>query len=58
MFCANCSEKILGDAVRQGEECFCSDECANLAAGVDPEDANGYYEEEDSVKDFFEEFDE
>ncbi len=53
MFCANCSEKILGQAVKQGGEFFCSDECASLAAGVDPEEANGYFEEDESVDDFF-----
>ena len=58
MFCANCSEKILGDAVMQGGEYFCSGECANLAAGVDPEEEDGYFEEDDSIDDFFEEFDE
>ena len=45
MFCANCSEKILGAAVRQSGEQFCSVECASLAAGLDPEEENGYFEE-------------
>lgn len=58
MYCANCSEKILGTPVRQGGEVFCSDECASLATGVDPEEASEYYEEDESVEDFFEEFDE
>jgi hypothetical protein len=58
MFCANCSEKILGDPVKQAGEFFCSDECASLAAGLDPEEPNGYFEEDLSVDDFFEDFDE
>jgi len=58
MFCANCSEKIMGDTVMQGGECFCSEECASLAAGIDLDETNGYYEENDSVEDFFEEYDE
>jgi hypothetical protein len=58
MFCANCSEKILGDAVMQAGEYYCSSECANLAAGLDPEEEDGYFEEDDSVEDFFEDFEE
>ncbi|MEW6411210.1 MAG: hypothetical protein AB1483_01915 [Candidatus Zixiibacteriota bacterium] len=58
MFCANCGEKIRGKAVNQGGENFCSDECASLAAGIDPEEANGYYEEEESVDDFFGDYEE
>lgn len=57
MYCAHCSEKIMGDAVKQGGEVFCSDECASLASGLDLEEENGYFEE-DSIEDFFEEFDE
>lgn len=38
MYCANCSEKIMGDPLRQGSEYYCSVECANIAQGVDPED--------------------
>ncbi len=58
MFCAHCSEKILGDSVKQGGEHFCRDECASLATGFDPKESNDYYEEDKSVDDFFEEFDE
>jgi len=52
MHCANCSEKILGRPVRQSSDLFCSIECANRAAGIEPEDDDGYYEE-DSLEDFF-----
>ncbi|UCD64762.1 MAG: hypothetical protein JSW34_04825 [Candidatus Zixiibacteriota bacterium] len=58
MFCAHCSEKIMGTAVKLAGEHFCSEECANIAAGLDPEEENGFIEEEDSVDDFFEEYDE
>ena len=56
MYCAHCSEKIMGDAVKQGAEVFCSDECASLASGLELEEENDYFEE-DSIEDFFEEFD-
>lgn len=58
MFCAQCSEKILGNPLTHGGEHFCSEECASLATGFDPEESNDYYEEDNSVEDFFEEFDE
>lgn len=58
MFCAFCNEKILGEAIKQSGEYFCSQQCASLAAGIDPEEDNGYFEEDDSTEDFFEEFDE
>ena len=54
MFCAMCSAKIMGKPVKQGHEYFCSLECANLASGLDPEEAENYYEE-DTFEDFFEE---
>jgi len=44
MHCAYCSEKIQGKAVREGDEAFCSLECANLAAGNVPED-DEYFDE-------------
>lgn len=46
MHCAYCSEKIVGRPIKQGGEFFCSLECANLASGIDPEEAEGYYEED------------
>ncbi|UCG62475.1 MAG: hypothetical protein JSV52_04100 [Candidatus Zixiibacteriota bacterium] len=58
MFCANCSEKILGEAIKQGGEFFCGYECASLAAGVDPDEASVYFEEDESVDDFFGDLDE
>lgn len=54
MYCTNCSEKILGEPLRQGGECFCSVECANIAQGVDPDDPM-VYENQDFDEDFFEE---
>ena len=44
MHCAYCSEKIQGKAVRQGDEAYCSLECANLAAGNVPEE-DEYFDE-------------
>jgi len=49
-----CSAKIVGKPIKQGQEYFCSLECANLASGIDPEEVEDYYEE-DAIKDFYEE---
>lgn len=54
MFCANCNEKISGRPIKQANDYYCSLECANLASGVEPEETEGYFEEE-SVDDFYEE---
>jgi hypothetical protein len=54
VYCTNCSEKILGEPLRQGGECFCSVECANIAQGVDPDDPM-VYENQDFDEDFLEE---
>ena len=53
MHCAYCNEKIIGRAIKQGGELFCSLECANLAAGIDPEE-EGYFEE-DNFEAYYEE---
>jgi hypothetical protein len=46
MRCANCNDTIDGKPIRQGDEHFCSLECANIASGIDPvEEEEGYYEE-------------
>jgi len=56
MFCAQCCEKILSDSIKQGDDCFCSVACANLAAGYDPEDDIDYYEDNDNlIKELFSE---
>ena len=46
MFCAHCREEITGKPIMQSGEKYCSLECANLASGIDPEEAEEYYEEE------------
>ena len=38
MFCANCSEKIMGESLKQAGEFFCSVECANMAHGIDADE--------------------
>ncbi len=54
MYCAQCGEKITGKPIKQGGEFYCSLECANLAAGIEPEELDeGYYEEE-AVEGFLE----
>lgn len=54
MYCANCSEKITGEPLKQAGEFFCSVECANVAQGIDPDDPL-VYESEDFDEEFFEE---
>jgi hypothetical protein len=56
MFCAYCNEKIIGKPIMQGGERHCSLECANLASGIDSEEAEEYFEEE-PIQDLFQ-FDE
>lgn len=53
MFCANCTEKIVGKPIKQAGEYYCSLECANAASGIDAEDEE--YFEEEAVDDFYEE---
>ena len=55
MYCAQCNEKIESDPVIQGEEYYCSLECANLASGIDPEEEAEEYFEEEKIGEFFEE---
>jgi len=54
VYCANCSEKIMGEALKQAGEYFCSVECANIAQGIDPDDPL-IYESEDYDEDFCQE---
>jgi hypothetical protein len=54
MYCAHCGEKINGKPIKQGGEFYCSLECANLASGIEPEEDEEYYEE-DEIQSFYEE---
>ncbi len=54
MLCTQCGDEIIGRPVRQGEDLFCSLECANLFSGVFTEEEDGYYEES-SLDEYFEE---
>ena len=45
MRCAFCEDEIAGKPVRQQGQYYCSLECANYAAGVDPEDED-YFDEQ------------
>jgi hypothetical protein len=56
MFCSQCNEKIEGKAVKQGNELYCSLECANLASGVEPEETEDYFDE-DGAEEFYEDDD-
>ena len=54
MHCANCSEKIMVKPLKQDSELFCSLECANLASGIEPEEA--LEDVEDSMDKRFEDY--
>ena len=45
MNCAYCGEEFSGRPVRQGDQIYCSIGCADMAAGVDIDEENDYYEE-------------
>ncbi len=46
MLCAQCGEEIKGKPVKQDGEIYCSLECAYIAAGLDPEEDEDYFEED------------
>lgn len=47
MNCAQCGDRIEGKPVKQGGEFFCSLECAYQAAGLNPEEDEEYFDEDD-----------
>ena len=53
MQCAMCHEEIKGRAIKQGDEYFCSLECANQTSGLKPEEED-YYDEND-IEEFYDE---
>ncbi len=55
MQCSNCGEKIVGKPVKQTGEFYCSLECANVAAGIDPAEEEEDYFEEDEIEGLFDE---
>ena len=55
MRCSHCGESINGRPIKQGNEYFCSLECANLAFGISPEEEEGGYYEENEIEGLFEE---
>lgn len=55
MNCSQCGEKITGRPVKQGNEYFCSLECANLANGISPDEEEESYFEEDEIEGLYEE---
>ncbi len=44
MICTNCKDEIKGNPIRQGDEIYCSLECANKTSGMKPE-SEDYFEE-------------
>jgi hypothetical protein len=54
MHCAYCSEKIVGRPISQGNDAFCSLECANLASGIDPDEYEEYFVEDDIMEELYE----
>lgn len=57
MYCPQCSEKITSNSVKQGDDFYCSLECANLAAGYEADEEDSYFEEDDLSKELFSEYD-
>ena len=57
MRCAHCGEEIFNRPVKQGDEHYCSLECANRATGWEQEEPDGYYDEAD-LEGLYEEEDE
>jgi len=55
--CAYCSEKIMGEPLKQAGNLYCSLECVKLATGIDPDEDEGFPEEE-SPESFLEDDDE
>ncbi len=47
MLCAICREVIQGRPVKEGNEFFCSLECANRSSGLETDEQDGYYDEGD-----------
>jgi hypothetical protein len=47
MLCARCCEVIQGRPVKEGNEFFCSLECANQTSGLEFDEQDGYYDETD-----------
>jgi hypothetical protein len=47
MLCARCGEMIQGRPVKEGNEFFCSLECANQSSGLESDEQDGYYDEAD-----------
>ena len=45
MLCARCGETIRGRPVKEGNEFFCSLECANRLSGLESDEQDGYYDE-------------
>lgn len=55
MLCSQCGEEIVGKPVKQAGEFYCSLECANIAAGIDPDEEEEDYFEEDEIEGLFDE---
>lgn len=57
MVCTKCKEEINSNPIKQGDDYYCSLECANQAAGYNSEEENSYFEENDLDENLYEEFD-
>ena len=55
MRCAYCSDEFAGRPVKQGEEIYCSIECANLAAGINEDEDSSYFEEDELDMELYDE---
>ncbi len=57
MRCQNCQEDLSDNKIKQGDEYYCSLECANLAAGYETDEELSYFEEDEISKDLYNDFD-
>lgn len=58
MRCSFCNDEIPSSPIKQGDEFYCSLECANQAAGYETDEEDSYFEEDDITENLYEEYDE
>jgi len=58
MRCKFCNDEVKSSPIKQGDDFYCSLECANQAAGYASEEEDAYFEEDDITVNLYEEYDE
>jgi len=54
--CKKCQDDLASNPIKQGEDFYCSLECANLAAGYETDEELSYFEEDELSKDLYNDF--